>query len=185
MILIRSFDIIFSFLGIIFFFPLLFVIYIFGMFENGSPLFIQERVGKDRKPFNLVKFRTMDIKTAWVASHLANNVSFTFFGKFLRKTKLDELPQLWNVIVGDMSIVGPRPNLYNQKKLIKERVKLGVYEVRPGITGLSQIQQIDMSTPILLAKTDKEMIETFTKIEYFKYILVTLLGKGFGDKIKI
>ena len=83
-----------------------------------------------------------------------------------------------------MSIVGPRPNLINQHELIKERRKLKVYDALPGITGLSQITNIDMSEPQLLAKTDKLMIDTLTLKSYFKLILLTAFGRGYGDKMK-
>jgi lipopolysaccharide/colanic/teichoic acid biosynthesis glycosyltransferase len=126
----------------------------------------------------------MYIDTLSVATHLADKDSITKFGKFLRKSKLDELPQLWNVLIGDMSLVGPRPNLYNQVDLIYEREKLGVYNVRPGITGLAQINKIDMSTPQLLAETDQEMISQLSIFTYFKYILLTIIGNGMGDRIK-
>ena len=119
-----------------------------------------------------------------VPTHLASASSITSFGSFLRKSKLDELPQLWNVFIGDMSLVGPRPNLFNQTELMEERQKFGVYDVRPGITGLAQVNQIDMSTPRLLAKTDAEMIKNYNLIMYIKYIFITVLGKGNGDRIK-
>lgn len=181
--MLRIFDIVFSFFGLVFGFPVLLIIYIIGLFDTGSPLFLQERVGRNQKPFTLVKFRTMKVDTASVASHLASSASITKLGGFLRKTKLDELPQLWNVLKGEMSLVGPRPNLYNQEELIAERDKLGVYNVRPGITGLAQINEIDMSTPELLAKTDADMIRTLTTGDYFKYIFQTVAGKGSGDRV--
>jgi O-antigen biosynthesis protein WbqP len=136
------------------------------------------------KSFTLIKFRTMSKETASVASHLVSNESITPLGSFLRKTKLDELPQLWNVLNGQMSLVGPRPNLFNQEKLINARNSLGVYDVRPGITGLAQIKDIDMSTPELLAKTDAEMISTMSVVNYFKYIFLTVAGKGQGDRVR-
>jgi lipopolysaccharide/colanic/teichoic acid biosynthesis glycosyltransferase len=125
----------------------------------------------------------MTVGTASVASHLASSASITKFGSFLRKTKLDELPQLWNVLKGEMSLVGPRPNLCNQAELILERESRGVYNVRPGITGLAQVNEIDMSTPALLAKTDEKMILTLTLSYYFKYILQTVTGSGSGDRV--
>ena len=108
----------------------------------------------------------------------------TWAEKFLRKTKLDELPQLWNVLLGDMSLVGPRPNLFNQEELIEARNSLGVYDVRPGITGLAQINDIDMSTPKFLAETDARMIRELTVQKYFGFIVATVLGKGAGDRVR-
>ena len=182
--MVRIFDILFSFLGLILISPILIVLIIIGYFDTGSPIFRQERVGKGKQPFRLMKFRSMHVNTTSVATHLASASSITPFGSFLRKSKLDELPQLWNVLVGDMSLVGPRPNLFNQEELIHERYSRGVYSVRPGITGLAQINKIDMSTPHLLAETDAKMIKDLKTLGYFKYILLTLFGKGFGDRIK-
>jgi lipopolysaccharide/colanic/teichoic acid biosynthesis glycosyltransferase len=181
---IRILDIVFSFLGLSLGLPILLVIYLVGLFDTGSPIFVQERVGRNKKPFALVKFRTMSIDTVSVASHLASTSSITPLGGFLRKTKLDELPQLWNVLKGEMSLVGPRPNLFNQEELIKERELRNVYNVRPGITGLSQISNIDMSTPKLLAETDAKMIDSLRLVSYFDYIIKTALGKGYGDRVK-
>lgn len=182
--MLRIFDFVFSFLSLVFGFPVLLAIFVIGLFDTGSPLFIQVRVGKGKKAFKLVKFRTMSKGTASVASHLASTTSITKLGSFLRRSKLDELPQLWNVLTGDMSLVGPRPNLFNQDELIEEREALGVYDVRPGITGLAQINNIDMSMPALLAKTDREMINNLSVSNYFKYILATVSGKGRGDRVK-
>jgi O-antigen biosynthesis protein WbqP len=182
--MIRFIDFLASFFGLLLLWPILLTVTIIGMFDTGSPIFIQTRVGRNKKPFKLVKFRTMSVETKSVASHLANNSSITKLGYFLRKTKIDELPQLINVVKGDMSLVGPRPNLFNQEELIKERDDLGVYDVLPGITGLAQVHNIDMSTPILLAKTDKEMIDSLTITNYFKYIIMTVTGSGSGDAVK-
>jgi hypothetical protein len=179
----RCFDLLFSFIGILLLSPVLALLIFIGFFETGSPIFLQERVGKRKKPFNLVKFRSMYLNAPSVATHLASASSITPFGRFLRKSKLDELPQLWNVFVGDMSLVGPRPNLFNQEELIKERDLRGVYSVRPGITGLAQINKIDMSTPQLLAETDSKMLKELNLLGYFKYILLTVFGKGFGDRV--
>ena len=181
--MIRLLDVIFSFLGLLFGFPVLLVIYVIGLFDTGSPLFRQERVGRNKKPFTLVKFRTMSVDTTSVASHLASTASITSMGGGLRKTKLDELPQLWNVLKGEMSLVGPRPGLFNQEELTVAREREGVFDVRPGITGLAQVNNIDMSTPELIAKTDAKMIKNMTLKNYFKYIFQTVLGAGAGDRV--
>ena len=181
--MIRFFDFIFSFFGLLVLSPFNIILWGIGFFDTGSPIFAQERVGKHKKPFKLYKFRSMHVNTKSVATHLANSSSVTKYGAFLRKSKLDELPQLFNVFVGDMSLVGPRPNLFNQEELIQERDARGVYDVRPGITGLAQIQKIDMSTPKLLAETDAQMTTVFSFLNYFKYIIVTVFGKGSGDRI--
>lgn len=182
--MLRLFDFLLALLGLVVGFPVFLVIYIVGLFDTGSPLFCQERVGKNKQPFTLVKFRTMQVNTASVASHLATSSSITPLGGFLRKTKLDELPQLINVLKGDMSLVGPRPNLFNQEELIAARDRLGVYDVLPGITGLAQVNHIDMSTPELLAETDSQMINSLTIRNYFKYILLTVTGRGQGDRVR-
>ncbi len=182
--MIRLLDIFFSLIGLIITLPFLIALYFVGLFDTGSPLFKQERVGRNKKPFTLVKFRTMKVDTASVASHLASASSITAFGGFLRRTKLDELPQLWNVLKGDMSLVGPRPGLFNQHELTQQRDKYNVFAVRPGITGLAQVNDVDMSTPLKLAKLDKKMIDSLTIKIYFKLILMTVAGKGSGDRVK-
>ncbi len=149
----RIFDIFFSLLGLIILSPILLVLLLIGLFDTGSPLFRQKRIGVSQKPFHLLKFRSMHLNTQAVATHL------------------------------DMSFVGPRPNLFNQTELIEERAKRGVYSIRPGITGLAQIQKIDMSIPQLLAETDAKMIKNLSVINYFFYIFKTLLGRGFGDRV--
>ena len=182
--MIRIFDMLFSFFGLFIGFPVFLILTIVGLFDTGSPIFKQVRVGRNKKPFTLVKFRTMKLDTASVASHLASTASITPFGGFLRRTKLDELPQLWSVLKGEMSLVGPRPGLFNQEELTLARDKNNVFDVRPGITGLAQVNDIDMSTPELLAKTDAEMIKTMSVLNYFKYIFQTISGKGAGDRVK-
>lgn len=181
--MIRILDVMFSFLGLVVGLPLLLLITLVGFFDTGSPVFRQERVGRFKKPFILVKFRTMKKDTASVASHLASADAITPFGRFLRRTKLDELPQLWNVLKGEMSLVGPRPCLFNQQELITEREQRGVLNARPGITGLAQVNNIDMSTPALLAETDQKMLQDLTIGAYFKYIFLTVAGKGAGDRV--
>lgn len=179
--LIRFLDFVFAFIGLFFLSPILVFLWIRGYLDTGSPLFIQTRVGKNQKHFSLVKFRTMRVDTPSVGSHEVSVSAITNYGKMLRRTKLDELPQLWNVLIGQMSLVGPRPNLPNQNELIRERDLFEVYSVRPGITGLAQVQNIDMSTPKMLAQTDSQMIDSLNVLNYFKYIFMTVSGKGAGD----
>lgn len=182
--MIRLLDLSLSFLGLLIGFPLLILLTLIGLLDTGSPIFRQERIGRNKQPFTLIKFRTMSKDTESVASHLASSSSITQFGHFLRRTKLDELPQLWNVLKGEMSLVGPRPGLFNQEELTAAREVKGVFDVRPGITGLAQINEIDMSTPELLAETDAKMIKTLSLRNYFQYILMTVTGKGSGDRVR-
>lgn len=180
----RLLDFILSLVGLVLLWPVMAIVYCVGLFDTGSPIFTQTRVGRNKKPFTLIKFRTMSVDTASVATHLASSSSVTRFGSFLRKTKLDELPQLINVLKGEMSLVGPRPCLLNQQELLDERQKLGVFDVRPGITGLAQVNGIDMSIPKKLAQWDDKMIQTYSVKNYFIYILQTVVGKGSGDRVQ-
>jgi len=179
--MLRMLDVLFASLGLIVGLPVLLLICLLGLFDTGSPLFRQERVGRHQRPFTLVKFRTMRVGTASVASHLADGAAITRLGQFLRRTKLDELPQLWNVFWGDMSLVGPRPGLFNQEELLAAREQHGVFAARPGITGLAQVSGIDMSTPELLARTDAVMLAELGLRQYFRYIFQTVFGAGQGD----
>lgn len=180
----RVFDLVLSLAGLVIGSPVLVLLMVLGWLDTRSPLFRQERVGRYKKPFALVKFRTMRPDTQSVATHLANPAAVTPMGAFLRRTKLDELPQLWNVLKGEMSLVGPRPCLFNQSELIEERAARGVFAARPGITGLAQINGIDMSTPKLLAETDARMLQGLGLAAYFCYIIKTVTGAGRGDRIR-
>lgn len=182
--MVRLLDFLFALIGLVLCAPIFVVLTVIGLVDTGSPIFRQERVGREKRSFILLKFRTMMVDTASVASHLASSSSITPFGHFLRRTKLDELPQLWNVLKGEMSLVGPRPGLFNQEELTEARERYGVFAVRPGITGLSQINEIDMSTPELLAESDARMIADMSVANYFKYIFLTVAGKGSGDRVK-
>lgn len=177
-------DFLFAAIGLVFGSPILLLLVLIGFFDTGSPIFRQQRLGRDQNPFTLIKFRTMRVDTASVATHLANASAITPFGHFLRRTKLDELPQLWNVLKGEMSLVGPRPGLPNQLELTAAREAHGVFKARPGITGLSQVNEIDMSTPEKLAESDARMIASMSVTNYFRYIIMTVLGKGSGDRIR-
>ena len=135
---------------------------------------------KEEKNYNDLKI--VEIEPTIKINLRSNKREFsTKIGKILRKTSLDELPQLWNVLKGNMSLVGPRPALFSQEKLRDARKRHDVYRVRPGITGLSQVSGLDTSTPELLAETDAKMIENLSLIDYFKYIIATAGGKGGGD----
>ena len=182
--LIRFFDITVSALGLIFASPLMLLVLLLGLFDTGRPIFCQERLGYNQVPFVIFKFRTMALNTTSMATHLACSRYITPLGGFLRRSKLDELPQLWNVLKGEMSLVGPRPGLPNQHELITARQKAGVFATRPGITGLAQVSGIDMSTPELLAQTDARMIAEMSVRNYLKYLYLTIMGKGRGDRIK-
>ena len=126
----------------------------------------------------------MAIGTNSCATHLVDSSKITKLGNILRKTKIDEIPQFINVIKGEMSLVGPRPCLPSQKKLIYLRNQYDLYKFLPGITGLAQINKIDMKDPELLSKTDYKMMRNLTVYKYFYYIFMTFLGKGFGDRVK-
>ena len=173
--MIRIFDFIFALLGLIFFSPIMIFLLIIGLITNGSPLFKQQRVGFNQKMFLIIKLRTMRKETKSAATHLIDDSMITPFGYFLRQSKLDEIPQLLNVLIGDMSLVGPRPCLLSQKKLIKERKKRGVFKVRPGITGLAQVTGVTMKSPTFLAKKDFKMIKEMNLFYYFYYIFKTFL----------
>lgn len=182
--MLRFLDILLAAVGLLLALPLMAVLFVIGLFDTASPIFKQVRVGRHQKPFTLVKFRTMRSDTQSVATHLANPAAVTPLGAFLRRTKLDEFPQLWNVLKGEMSLVGPRPCLFNQSELIEERAARGVFAARPGITGLAQISGIDMSTPRLLAETDARMLQDLGLSAYFTYIIKTVTGAGRGDRIR-
>lgn len=147
----------------------------------GPVLFSQQRVGFRQSPFRLYKFRTMKLDTGDLPSHIAGEHNITSVGRWLRKTKLDELPQLINVLRGEMSFVGPRPCLPSQTELVQARKDLGVFEVRPGITGAAQIQGLNMSEPVLLAQTDYEYCKNMSLWRDFFILWATATGKGTGD----
>jgi O-antigen biosynthesis protein WbqP len=173
--MLRILDLMLSFFGLVFLSPLMGLIFLALSMQPGSPLFRQTRVGQSKQLFTLLKFRTMTPDTASMATHLVESSAVTPMGWVLRRTKLDELPQLWNVLKGEMSLVGPRPCLPNQDELIQERERLGVFQVRPGITGLAQIKGVDMSTPIQLAALDAEMVKSMSIKSYLWMILQTLI----------
>jgi len=157
----RILDIVAAAAGLILLAPVFVLVAILVSVTSRGPfLFRQERVGRDERTFICNKFRTMHQGTAQRGTHEISRDALTPAGSFLRKLKLDELPQLWNVFLGEMSLVGPRPCLPNQKTLIAERRARNVFCVPPGITGLAQIQSVDMSEPQRLAEIDQIYIRT-------------------------
>ena len=182
--MIRLVDFIAAFIGIVLLSPFILLIAIILFLEHRKPFFIQKRVGKNMVAFTLIKFRSMSPKAANLPTHEISADLITTTGKFIRATKLDELPQLWNVLKGEMSLVGPRPCLPTQEELINERQALGVFKLRPGITGPAQVKNIDMSTPKKLALEDSQMVGNLTLLSYLKYVLMTVTGSGQGDKVR-
>ncbi|NLG32992.1 MAG: sugar transferase [Syntrophomonadaceae bacterium] len=160
MIIKRLIDIILSLLGLIILFPVfLFIVIVIKLDSEGPILFKQKRVGIHKTHFNILKFRTMRIDTPRdTPTHLLENPDqyITRVGRFLRKTSMDELPQIWNIFIGQMSIIGPRPALWNQYDLIAERDKYGANDIRPGLTGWAQINGRDELSIDIKAKLDGE-----------------------------
>lgn len=182
----RFLDFTLSFFGLLFLSPLFIFIALAIKFESkGKVFFVQDRVGKDKIIFKCYKFRTMYSEPpANVPTHLLSNPKayITKVGKILRLTSLDELPQLINILQGTMSIIGPRPALYNQYDLIEERDKYGANDVRPGLTGLAQISGRDELEIPVKAKLDGEYVQNLSfkydvKI-FFKTIISVLKHDG-------
>ena len=158
----RLFDIVLSFVGIIVLLPLFLIISLAVFIDDPGPVFFkQKRVGKNKKLFWLHKFRSMKTKTPDVPTHLLENPQqyITRVGRFLRKTSLDELPQMFDILIGKMSIIGPRPALWTQDDLIAERDKYGANDVRPGLTGWAQINGRDELEIPVKAAFDGEYIQ--------------------------
>lgn len=152
--------------------------------SEGSPIFAQTRVGRGQRQFTLYKLRTMKLGTLSRGSHEVSSAQITRIGHVMRKVKLDELPQIWNVFVGQMSFVGPRPCLPNQTELMAEREKRGVFDVRPGVTGPAQLAGIDMSTPERLAQADADYVANRSFLGDLNLLVITATGKGRGDAVK-
>lgn len=148
---------------------------------KASPLFFQTRLGWRERPFRLLKLRTMHVATPSVASHEVGTSNILATGRFMRRLKIDELPQIWNVLNGTMSFVGPRPGLPNQIELTEARRREGVFDLVPGITGVSQVQGIDMSTPEELALVDKSYDRPWSLARDLQILWATATGAGWGD----
>lgn len=176
----RLIDIVLSFIGILILaIPMLIIVLAIKLDSKGPAIFTQKRVGKDKKHFKILKFRTMRIDTPRDApTHLLSNPDqwITKVGGFLRKTSLDELPQIFNIFCGDMSIIGPRPALWNQYDLIEERDKYNANDVRPGLTGWAQINGRDELEIPVKAKLDGEYIEKMSFLFDIKCFFLTFLS---------
>lgn len=151
----------------------------------GPGLFRQTRVGRNETPFTCYKLRTMYVTSASVPTHEASASAITAIGRFLRRTKLDELPQLFNVVRGEMSFVGPRPCLPQQTELVRLRREKHIFCLRPGITGLAQVQNIDMSDPARLAEVDARYARQMSFLTDLRIMFRTVVGGGQGDKVKV
>lgn len=183
--MIRGMDILVASIGLVCSAPVIAVcVIIHRLTSQGSAIFSQARVGRGEATFVCYKLRTMAPNTPHLGTHEVSAASVTPLGGVLRKLKFDELPQLWNVLIGDMSLVGPRPCLPSQDAVIAARRAQGVFAVRPGVTGPAQVLGIDMSTPERLAEVDAGWVANQSLGEYVRVLVATAGGRGFGDKIK-
>jgi O-antigen biosynthesis protein WbqP len=177
----RALDLLASMVVLGLFWPLLLAVMFAIRAESlGTVIFAQARIGKNRRTFTCYKLRTMYSGTAIMPTHQVQASAVTPIGELLRRFKIDELPQFWNVLVGDMSLVGPRPCLPSQHELIEARQRLGVFEVRPGITGLAQVRGIDMSDPKRLAEIDAQYVRGQSFAGDLRLIWATVRGQGVG-----
>lgn len=151
----------------------------------GPGIFKQERVGRGEKIFTCYKFRTMQVGTAQAGSHEVSASSVTPLGTFLRRTKIDELPQIWNIFRNEISLIGPRPSLPSQTLVVDARRRYGVFAIKPGISGLAQVNGIDMSMPEELAKWDARYIATQSLALDLRLVVETASGRGNGDRIGV
>ena len=183
----RIFDLISSLVGIIVLSPIILIVAIVVKITSPGPiLFSQRRIGKDNKEFKIYKFRTMKIDTPNLPTHLLEKPEqwITPVGKFLRKTSLDELPQLWNILNGEMSVVGPRPALYNQKDLITLRTEKEIHKLVPGLTGWAQINGRDELPIPKKVQLDEEYLKRKSFFFDMKIIFMTAFKVVKSEGIK-
>lgn len=185
LVAIRALDVVAAFAGLVLTAPL--VLGLAVAIRSGSPgpgLFAQTRLGQGERPFTCYKLRTMSVGTVSAATHEVSAAAVTPLGRTLRRLKLDELPQLWNVLIGEMSLVGPRPGLPTQLELREARRALRIFRLRPGVTGPGQVAGIDMSDPLRLATLDATFTNRPALTAYVKYVLLTVAGRGQGDRVR-
>lgn len=179
----RAGDLFFALCVLIFASWLMMVIAVVVKLSSPGPvIFAQRRIGKGQRIFTCYKFRTMSNGTKETATHEMQSSAVTKIGRFLRAVKLDELPQIFNIFLNDMSVIGPRPCLPVQAELIEERKIRNVYNIKPGITGLAQIHDIDMSTPLRLAEMDAQYAAQRSVVSEIRILVSTFIGKGRGDR---
>lgn len=180
----RAFDVLFALAVTVFFWWLLVLIWILVRLESEGPgIFKQQRVGRNGHAFTCYKFRTMKTGTANLGTHEISASSVTRLGLILRKLKLDELPQIVNIFRNEISLIGPRPCLPVQEKLVEARLQLGVLTLKPGISGLAQVNGIDMSDPEQLARWDARYLALQSLPLDLEIIVATALGSGNGDRV--
>ncbi|RWO82890.1 hybrid nucleoside-diphosphate sugar epimerase/sugar transferase [Mesorhizobium sp.] len=180
----RTMDLSFALgVGLLFWWVFLIISVLIRIQSEGPAIFAQERVGLHGRSFTCYKFRTMKLGTTQAGTHEVSASSITSLGGVLRRTKLDELPQIWNIIRNETSLVGPRPCLPVQTELIEARKRRGVLNIKPGITGLAQINNIDMSDPEKLASWDQRYVALQALLLDLRIILATAIGKGRGDRV--
>ncbi len=170
--------------GIVLFIPSILIAILIKITSKGPILHWSDRVGISNDIFKMPKFRSMKIETPQVATHLLKNQTYiTGLGKTLRKTSLDEIPQLYSILTGDMSFVGPRPALFNQNDLIELRTEKGIHKLRPGLTGLAQINgRDDLSVPKKVS-FDKDYLEKHNLLLDIKIIIITFMKVFFSKNI--
>lgn len=185
LVAIRGLDLVAACAGLVVTAPIVLALAVAVQATSAGPgLFAQPRLGRGERPFTCYKLRTMAVGTVSAATHEVSAAAVTPLGRILRRLKLDELPQLWNVLVGEMSLVGPRPGLPSQTELREERRALGIFHVRPGVTGPGQVAGADMSDPARLAALDATFAHRPTVAAYIKYVLLTVIGRGQGDRVR-
>lgn len=184
----RIIDFVLSLIGIIALMPVYLIISICIKFDSNGPiLFKQKRISKDMKEFNILKFRTMSVDTPKdMPTHLLENTDacITCVGKILRKTSLDELPQIFNILKGEMTIIGPRPALWNQYDLIDERDKYGANNIKPGLTGYAQINGRDELHIDVKAKLDGEYVNKMSFLFDVRIFFATIFCVLKSDGVK-
>jgi O-antigen biosynthesis protein WbqP len=174
----RAFDLVAALVGLAMLWPVIVLLILAVRRDSPGPgIFAQARVGRHGKPFVCYKLRTMRVGAPNVPTHFASAAEITPLGGWLRRWKLDELPQLWNVLIGEMSIVGPRPCLPGQTELIEARRVLGVLSLRPGVTGLGQVSGIDMSEPEKLARCDRDYMDRRSMALDIRLIFRTIFAR--------